>query len=87
MSSDGKIKGNIDAELVLNSMIEYKNYDKAIIVTGDGDFYCLIKYLEENNKLKRLLIPNAEKYSKLLKKPAAKKIKFISALKSKLKYK
>src|SRR6266567_2181425 len=41
------IKGNVDAELVLHAMIQYKSYDKAIIVTGDGDFHCLIEYLEE----------------------------------------
>lgn len=41
-----KIKGNVDAELVLQAMIEFKNYDKAIIITGDGDFHCLIKYLK-----------------------------------------
>ena len=33
-------KENVDAELVLHAMIEYPNYDRAIIVTGDGDFYC-----------------------------------------------
>lgn len=37
-----KIKGNVDAELVLHTMIEYENYDKAIIVSGDGDFHCNI---------------------------------------------
>jgi uncharacterized LabA/DUF88 family protein len=36
---DGKIKGNIDAELVLHTMIEYNNFDKAVLVTGDGDFF------------------------------------------------
>lgn len=36
------IKGNVDAELVLHTMIQYKNYHQAIIVTGDGDFHCLI---------------------------------------------
>ena len=36
---DGNTKGNCDAELVLQAMIEYKQYDKAVIVTGDGDFY------------------------------------------------
>ena len=59
-------KGNVDAELVLHTMIEYPNYDKAIIVSGDGDFHCLIEYLEQENKLARLLIPNKRKYSKLL---------------------
>ena len=40
-------KGNVDAELVLHSMIEYSKYDKAIIASGDGDFRCLIEYLEK----------------------------------------
>jgi len=61
-----QLKGNVDAELVLHSMIEYQNYDKAIIVTGDGDFHCLIEYLEKQEKLGRLLIPNRKKYSRLL---------------------
>lgn len=34
---DGKVKGNCDAELVLQAMIDFNKYDKAIIVTGDGD--------------------------------------------------
>ncbi|MDI6800384.1 MAG: NYN domain-containing protein, partial [Actinomycetota bacterium] len=37
-----KIKGNVDAELVLHTMIEFPNYEKAIIISGDGDFYCLL---------------------------------------------
>ena len=64
---DGHTKGNCDAELVLQTMIEYNNYDKAVIVTGDGDFYCLAKYLSENKKLRALLIPNRYKFSALLK--------------------
>ncbi len=64
---DGTTKGNCDAELVLQAMIEYKNYDKAIIVTGDGDFHCLAKYLFENKKLHSILIPNRFKFSALLK--------------------
>ena len=35
----------LDAELVLHTMIEYPNYEKVVIVSGDGDFHCLIKYL------------------------------------------
>ena len=64
---DGTTKGNCDAELVLHAMIEYPNYDKAIIVTGDGDFYCLVQYLLEKNKLSVILIPNRLKFSALLK--------------------
>ncbi len=61
------IKGNIDAELVLWAMKEKDNYDKAVIVSGDGDFYCLVEYLEEQKKLLKLLVPNWQ-YSSLLKK-------------------
>ncbi len=66
--ADGMIKGNVDAELVLHSMIQFDNYEKAVIVSGDGDFYCLVEYLINQNKLKCLLIPNFYKYSALLRK-------------------
>ncbi len=60
------VKGNVDAELVLHAAaIEYANYDKAIIVSGDGDFACLVEFLIDKDKLLKLFTPNA-KYSKLL---------------------
>jgi uncharacterized LabA/DUF88 family protein len=60
------VKGNVDAELVLYAMKELPNYDKAIIVSGDGDFFSLAEYLEEQGKLERILTPNWQ-YSSLLK--------------------
>jgi len=60
-------KGNIDAELVMYTMIEYPNYTKAIIISGDGDFYCLIDHLATNGKLLKVIAPN-RKYSSLLRK-------------------
>jgi len=64
----GKAKGNVDAEIVLySSAIMYKDYDIAIVVSGDGDFYCLYKFLKTNNKLKNILIPNKFSQSTLLK--------------------
>jgi uncharacterized LabA/DUF88 family protein len=51
-------KGNIDADLVLWAMKELKNYDKAVIVSGDGDFYSLVEYLETESKLLKLLAPS-----------------------------
>ena len=78
-----KFKGNVDAELVLHSMIQYENYDKAIIVTGDGDFHCLVEYLTEQNKLKRLVIPNKKRYSSLLRRFTGH-ISFLNGTKKKL---
>jgi uncharacterized LabA/DUF88 family protein len=67
---DGKdkstVKGNVDAELVLYAMKEIHNYQKAIIVSGDGDFFSLAEYLEEQDKLANISTPNWQ-YSSLLK--------------------
>lgn len=83
---DGKVKGNIDAELVLHTMIEYPNYDKAIIVSGDGDFHCLVEYLIKKHKLLKLIIPNRYKYSSLLRK-FMKRILFMNNLRGKIEHK
>jgi uncharacterized LabA/DUF88 family protein len=60
------VKGNIDAELVLYAMKELPNYNKAVIVSGDGDFYCLAEYLAAKNRLEKVMAPNWQ-YSSLLK--------------------
>ena len=65
---DGKVKGNVDAELVLHAMIEYNNYDRALIITGDGDFYCLVDHLLKNGKLLKLMIPDKNRFSSLFRK-------------------
>lgn len=81
-----KVKGNVDAELVLHTMVEYNNYDKSLIVTGDGDFYCLLDYLIKQNKLLKLMIPNKDEFSSLLRKLMTY-IVFMNNLKDKLEYK
>jgi len=78
-----KIKGNVDAELVLHTMIHFNEYNHAVIASGDGDFHCLIEYLESKEKLLKVCIPNKHKYSALLKKYRSKLL-FISDLQGKL---
>jgi len=84
---DGKVKGNVDAELVLHSMIEYANYERAVIVSGDGDFHCLIKYLKSRQKLKKLLIPNRYKFSSFLREFIPDNVDFMNNLRAKLELK
>ena len=86
-SDQGKVKGNCDAELVLQTMIDFFDYKQALIVTGDGDFYCLVKYLDGKNKLLRVLAPSNRNCSSLLRKVSGKKIVFVADLKKKLSYK
>jgi hypothetical protein len=79
----GNVKGNVDAELVLHAMIEYENCSKALIITGDGDFYCLVDYLSKHNKLLKLMIPNIDKFSSLYRKIMTSVV-FINNLRGKL---
>lgn len=83
---DGELhtKGNVDADLVLRTMIEYPHFTKAIIATGDGDFYCLVEYLIGMKKLLKVFIPNMYKYSALLRRFYPYLI-FMNVLKKKIK--
>ena len=85
---DGKLRGNVDADLVLQVMIDYKdnNFDKALIITSDGDFYSLAKYLYEQGKLLAIMSPYVKTCSALLKKSAKEKIIFMDNLRKKLEY-
>lgn len=80
----------MDAELVLHTMIQFDNFESAVIVSGDGDFYCLIEYLLQENKLEMVLVPDEKKYSALLKKlskPNKNIFEFLNRKKNKLKLK
>ena len=82
---DGAVKGNVDAELVLNTMIELPNFDKAVVVSGDGDFYCLARHLISNRKCEAIIVPNKYKYSALLRfKDIKPYLRFINDLQNKL---
>ncbi|MBI5729006.1 MAG: NYN domain-containing protein [Candidatus Magasanikbacteria bacterium] len=61
------VKGNVDADLVLHAMIEYSHYEKAVIVTGDGDFHCLVEYFANQDKLAKIIVPNRH-FSSLLRR-------------------
>lgn len=84
---DGNVKGNIDADLVLQAMIDFSNYDQAIIVSSDGDFYSLVKHLYQNNKLRFVMSPYIKTCSSLLKKEAKERLVFMDNLRGKLEYK
>ena len=67
-TKEGVVKGNVDAELVLHAAaVQYKNYNKAVIVSGDGDFTCLVEFLDEKDKLLNIMPPNRH-FSSLLRR-------------------
>ena len=73
-----RVKGNVDTDIVLYAAaIEFHNYDKAVIVTGDGDFLSLCDFLNGHDKLAQILIPNKKRYSHLFTKHTGK-LDFVS---------
>lgn len=70
----GKAKGNCDADLVLQTVCDVyeKNCEIAVIVTSDGDYAGLVKFLQKKGILKAVLSPAPpEKCSILLKRTGA----------------
>jgi uncharacterized LabA/DUF88 family protein len=49
---DGSVKkkANCDVEMTFYLMKEKDNFDRSIILSGDGDFLPVLKYLKENGK-------------------------------------
>lgn len=60
------IKGNVDTDLVLKTMLEWNQFDQAILLSGDGDFLSLLTHLSQAGKLKSLVVSDARSASKLL---------------------
>jgi uncharacterized LabA/DUF88 family protein len=68
ISVEGKVKGNCNAELVLKVVSDfYQNeFEKCILITGDGDFGCAVQFLKENKKEVLIISPDENKCSILL---------------------
>jgi uncharacterized LabA/DUF88 family protein len=64
----GKKKGNVDTDIVFTVMekvAEREKFDKVILVSGDGDYFKMVKYLVEKRKFAKLLAPNYKSMSSL----------------------
>ncbi len=64
----GKKKGNVDTDIVFDAMRKLidnnEEFDKILLVSGDGDYYKLVKYLIEHKMFIKILFPN-NNYSSL----------------------
>ena len=63
-----KIKGNCDAELVLKCVSDFytKEFGECTLITGDGDFGCLIEFMRDNGTLHSVTAPDENKCSILI---------------------
>ncbi len=67
--SNNSVKGNCDAEIILKVVSDFytKNFLTCLIITGDGDFRCLVEFLKNNNSIFGIIAPDNKTCSFLLK--------------------
>ncbi len=83
----GEVKGNVDGDLIVKALVDIAEYDQAVIVSSDGDYYSLVRHLYDQKKLRIVLSPYHKTCSLLIKKEAKEKINFIHYVRQKLEYK
>mgnify|MGYP002079786203 CR=1 FL=1 len=57
----GTKKGNVDVDIVfeiMHRLLEEDDFNKIVLVTGDGDYIKIVKYLIEKERLAKILFPN-----------------------------
>ncbi|MDD2935334.1 MAG: NYN domain-containing protein [Candidatus Pacebacteria bacterium] len=57
----GKKKGNVDTDIVfeiLKRYIDNNDFDKIILISGDGDYKKIVDYLIKKDKFEKILFPN-----------------------------
>lgn len=83
---EGKPKGNCDADLVLQAVRDvYENSCvKLVLVTSDGDYASLVKFLQEKNKLKAILSPSIQQRCSILLKRTNAPITYLNDVKNKI---
>ncbi len=67
----GKKKGNVDADIVFSVMKKLYNeeeFDRIVLVSGDGDYKRMVDFLIEEKRFKKVLFPNKKFASSLYKK-------------------
>lgn len=81
----GQTKGNVDGELILEITKNYYEGDmeSAILVSGDGDYYCIVNFLKSKNIPITIVSPN-KKYLSLLLKRTGVPIIILEDMKNKL---
>lgn len=66
--STSKKKGNVDTDIVfeiMRKLADREDFDKVVLVSGDGDYYKMVDYLIKKDKFKKLVVPNKAKISSL----------------------
>ncbi|KKU19142.1 MAG: hypothetical protein UX77_C0005G0007 [Parcubacteria group bacterium GW2011_GWA1_47_11] len=85
-----KKKGNVDTDIVFEAMktlIENKDFDRIVLVSGDGDYKKLVDYLISKDKFEKILFPNKEFASSLYKSLGSEYYDYLDNVKTHIEHK
>lgn len=78
-------KGNVDTDIVfeiMRNLIDNKDMDKVVIVSGDGDYKKITDYLIEKDRFEKILFPNKRFASSLYFQLKAKTFDYLDNFKT-----
>lgn len=67
----GKKKGNVDTDIVftvMRALYLREDFDKIVLVSGDGDYMMMVDFLIKERKFAKILFPDQSRSSSLYKK-------------------
>jgi len=80
-----KKKGNVDTDIVfevMKNLVDNQNLGKIILVSGDGDYKKLVRYLISKDKFSKILFPNKKFASSLYNEFGSEMFDYLENLKS-----
>ena len=88
----GKKKGNVDTDIVFSVMSKIadgEKFEQVVLVSGDGDYFKMVRYLVEKERFCKLLSPNRHSTSSLYRVFTPKYVDFLDnkGVKNKIAYK
>ena len=81
----GEKKGNVDTDIVfeiMKNLIDNKDFDKVVLVSGDGDYKKVVDYLIKKGRFEKILFPNKRFASSLYDSLGAELFDYLDNLKT-----
>lgn len=83
-------KGNVDTDIVfeiMKNLIDNMDFNKIILISGDGDYKKIVDYLIVKNKFAKILFPNKKFVSSLYKNLNKKHTDYLQNIRGYIEYK
>ncbi len=86
----GKKKGNVDSDIIfhiMKKMYKKEDFNKIVLVSGDGDYKIVVDFLIEENRFEKILFPNKKFASSLYKKIGSNYFDYLENIRGKIELK